>query len=177
MRMPNRHVAPAASRARHDKPQGSGRPVVRMGRRTAILAVVATFAVLLPTAIAGASVATSPTGNPTLDATLAQANQLAQQIDALSQQYDSLQIQLTQAQAEARLAHQNAARDLSVFAQDQGSIAAIAVESYMTGGLNPTLQLLSTSSPQSLLNRASIMSQLQRENGAKVSLVASAETQ
>ena len=178
MRMPNRHVAPAASRARHDEPHGSGRPVVRMGRRTAILAVVATFAVLLPTAIAGASVATSsPTGNPTLDATLAQANQLAQQIDALSQQYDSLQIQLTQAQAEARLARQNAARDLSVFAQDQGSIAAIAVESYMTGGLNPTLQLLSTNSPQSLLNRASIMSQLQRENGAKVSLVASAETQ
>lgn len=177
MRMPNRHVAPAASRAGHDKPQGSGRPVVRIGRRTAILALVATFAVLLPTAIAGASTATSPTGNPTLDATLAQANQLAQQIDALSQQYDSLQIQLTQAQAEARLARQNAARDLGVFAQDQDSIAAIAVESYMTGGLNPTLQLLSTNSPQSLLNRASIMSQLQRENGAKVSLVASAETQ
>jgi cell wall-associated NlpC family hydrolase len=154
-----------------------GRPVARISRRTAILAAVATLAVLLPTAIAGASTATPSTGNPTLDATLAQANQLAQQIDVLSQQYDSLQIQLTQAQAEARLAHQNAARDLGVFAQDEGSIAAIAVESYMTGGLNPTLQLLSTSSPQSLLNRASIMSQLQRENGAKVSLVASAETQ
>jgi peptidoglycan DL-endopeptidase CwlO len=140
------------------------------------MAVVAAFTVLLPTAVAGASTATPSTSNPTLDATLAEANKLAQQIDSLSQQYDSLRIQLTQAQAEARLAQQNAARDLSLFSQDQGTIAAIAVESYMSGGLNPTLQLLTTNSPQSLLNRASIMSQLQRENGAKVSLVASAET-
>jgi peptidoglycan DL-endopeptidase CwlO len=147
-----------------------------MGRRAAILGVAAIFAALLPTTVADASTATSPTGNPTLDATLAQANKLAQQIDALSQQYDSLRIQLAQAQSEASLARQNAARDLGIFAQDQNTIAAIAVENYMIGGLNPTMQLLTTNSPQSLLNRASIMTQLQRENGAKVNLVASAET-
>jgi len=147
-----------------------------MGRRTAILAIGAALAAFLPTAVTGASAASSPTGNPTLDATLAQANKLAQQIDSLSQEYDSLKIQLTQAQAEAKLALQNAARDKGIFAQDQSAIAAIAVENYMTGGLNPTLQLLSTSAPQNVLNRASIISQLQRENGAKVNLVASAET-
>jgi peptidoglycan DL-endopeptidase CwlO len=174
MRMPSRHVARSASLARSRQP-GSGIPVARIGRRTAILAAVAIFAALLPTAVARASTATSPTGNPTLDATLAQANKLSDEIQALSQQYDSLRIQLTEAQSEAALARQNAARDLGVFAQDQSSIAAIAVENYMSGGLNPTLQLLTTSSPQSLLNRASIMTQLQRENGAKVSLVASAE--
>jgi cell wall-associated NlpC family hydrolase len=175
MRMPSRHVARSASLLRTSH-RGSGRQFARIGRRTAILSGLAAFAVLLPATMTGALAASSPTGNPTLDATLAQANKLAQQIDALSQEYDSLKIQLTQAQSEAALAHQNAARDLSVFAQDQNSIAAIAVESYMSGGLNPTLQLLSTNSPQNLLNRASIMSQLQRENGAKVSLVASAET-
>ena len=46
----------------------------------------------------------------------------------------------------------------------------------MTGGMNPSMQLLETSSPQSLLNRASIMTQLEQQNGAKVSLVAAAET-
>jgi len=150
--------------------------VARIGRRTAILAVGAALAAFLPTAVTGASAASSPTGSTALDATLAQANKLSEQIDSLSQQADSLKIQLTQAQAEVKLAQQNAARDRGIFAKDQGSIAAIAVESYMTGGLNPTLQLLSTSAPQNLLNRASIISQLQRENGAKVSLVASAET-
>jgi cell wall-associated NlpC family hydrolase len=174
MRMPRRHVARSASLAPNQR-RRSGRRVARMGRRTAILGVAAIFAALLPTAVARASTATSPTGSPTLDATLAQATKLAQQIDALSQQYDSLRIQLAQAQAQAKLAQQNAARDLGIFSQDQGTIAAIAVENYMTGGLNPTLQLLTTNSPQSLLNRASIMTQLQRENGAKVSLVASAE--
>jgi peptidoglycan DL-endopeptidase CwlO len=46
----------------------------------------------------------------------------------------------------------------------------------MGGGLNPALQLLTTNSPQSLLNRASIMTQLQRENGARVRLVGAAVT-
>jgi cell wall-associated NlpC family hydrolase len=175
MRMPSRHVARPASLARNRQPR-SGRRVARISGRTTILVVGAALAAFLPTAVTGASAASSPTGNSTLDATLAQANKLAQQIDALSQQYDSLKIQLTQAQNEVTLARQNAARDRTVFAQDQGPIAAIAVESYMSGGLNPTLQLLTTSSPQSLLDRASIMTQLQRENSAKVSLVASAET-
>jgi peptidoglycan DL-endopeptidase CwlO len=160
MRMPRRHVARSASPAPNLQ-RRSGHRVARMGRRTAILGVVAIFAALLPTAVARASTATSPTGNPSLDATLAQANKLAQQIDALSQQYDSLRIQLAQAQAQAKLAQQNAARDLGIFSQDQGTIAAIAVENYMTGGLNPTLQLLTTNSPQSLLDRASIMTQQQ----------------
>jgi len=175
MRMPGRHVARSASLGRSNRPRPS-RTAARIGGRTVIVAAVAVVATLLPTALTGASAASSATGNPTLDATLAQANKLGQQIDSLSQQYDSLRIQLTQAKNEASLARKNAARYLSVFSKDQGSIAAIAVESYMTGGLNPTLQLLSTNSPQSLLNRASIMSQLERENGAKVSLVASAET-
>lgn len=159
----------------------AGRPGRRrpsIVRRTAVLgAAVAACAVLVPAGVAAAAPATSPTGNPTLDATLAEANKLSEQIDTLSQQYDSLKIQLTQARTEAAIARQNEARDESVFSQDQSSLAAIALESYMAGGLSPTLQLLSTDSPQSLLNRASIMAQLQRENGARVSLVSSAETQ
>jgi peptidoglycan DL-endopeptidase CwlO len=45
----------------------------------------------------------------------------------------------------------------------------------MTGGLDPSLQLLQSANAQSLLNRASIMTQLEEENGAKVSLVADAQ--
>ena len=45
----------------------------------------------------------------------------------------------------------------------------------MTGGMDPSMQLLETSSPQNLLNRASILTQLEQQNGAKVSLVAAAE--
>jgi cell wall-associated NlpC family hydrolase len=114
--------------------------------------------------------------NPSLDATLAKANALSQQIDSLSQQYDGLKIQLQQAQAEAALAKLDAARDQRLLTQDQSQISAIAIEGYMSGGVDPAMQLLETSSPQNLLDRASIMTQLEQENGAKVSLVAAANT-
>ena len=147
-----------------------------VARRTAVLAgAVAVCAGLLPIGVAGATSAAPASGTPSLSAILAKANALSQQIDSLSQQYDGLRIQLQQAQAEAKIAKEDAARDERALAQDQAYIGAIAVEGYMTGGMDPSMQLLETSSPQSLLNRASIMTQLEHENGAKVSLVAAAE--
>ncbi len=144
--------------------------------RTAVLAAAAAIcAAVLPAGVAGATPAAKSSGTPSLNATLAKANALSQQIDSLSEQYDGLKIQLQQAQAEAKIARQDAARDEQALAQYQAYIGAIAVEGYMTGGINPSMQLLETSSPQNLLNRASIMTQLERENGAKVSLVAAAE--
>lgn len=146
------------------------------GRAAALLGAAAICAAVLPSGVASATPASGGTGNPTLDATLAKANALSQQIDNLSQQYDGLKIQLQQAQAEAKLAKEDAARDQHILAQDQAYISAIAVEGYMSGGMDPAMQLLETSSPQNLLNRASIMTQLEQENGTKVSLVAAAHT-
>jgi peptidoglycan DL-endopeptidase CwlO len=179
-----RDVAPPRRAARRNRSGAArGLPVSvpsarrsRLAPRIAVLAAaVAVCSVVLPVGVASATTTVHTSSTPSsLTSVLAEANKLSQQIDALSQQYDNLQIQLSQTQAEVKLARQNAARDRSIFAQDQGSIAAIAVESYMGGGLSPSLQLLTTSSPQSLLNRASIMTQLQRENGAKVRLVGAA---
>ena len=147
-----------------------------VGRAAALLGAAAICATVLPGGVASATSATRASGTPTLTETLAKANALSQQIDSLSQQYDGLKIQLQQAQAEAGLAKEDAVRDERLLAQDQSYISAIAVEGYMTGGMNPAMQLLETSSPQNLLNRASIMTQLEQENGTKVSLVAAAET-
>jgi peptidoglycan DL-endopeptidase CwlO len=130
---------------------------------------------LCATVLSGATAQASPSGNPTLNQTLAEANKLSNQIDELGQQYDGLVIQLSQAKAEVKLAKENAARDERQLTADQSYIDDIAVVGYMTGGLNPSLQLLQASNPQSLLDRASIMTQLEEENGAKVSLVADAE--
>jgi cell wall-associated NlpC family hydrolase len=143
-------------------------------RRAVVLAgSMAICAAMLP----GGSAAAAPaarTGGPSLKAVLAEAKALSEQIDKLGQQYDALKVQLGEAKAAAAVAREDAARDQLILSQDQGSIGAIAAENYMTGGINPTLQLLTTASPQSLLNRASIMTQIQQENGAKVSLVANA---
>ena len=140
-----------------------------------LAAVVAACAAVFPATQAGA-VPAGPAGHRGLNAILAEANALSEQIDHLSEQYDALKIQLGQARATAAIARENAKRDEQILGQDQNSIGAIAVENYMTGGINPALQLLQASSPQGLLNRASIMAQLEHENGVKISFVAAADT-
>ena len=167
-------AARPARTARLARFAGGRRSARRARRAVGLVAALAVCSILLPASLADAAPTKTTSSNPSLDAVLAEANKLSAQIDLLSQQYDNLQIQLAAAQAAVKLARLNAARDRGIFASDETSIASIAVENYMTGGLNPTLQLLTTNSPQSLLNRASIMTQLQQENGAKVSLIAGA---
>jgi cell wall-associated NlpC family hydrolase len=176
-RMPHGRHLPRHSTSRSITGRGRARTRRTITSRIVVLAgAAAVCAGMLPAGVAGASSAVPASGTPSLNAILAQANALSQQIDSLSQQYDGLKIQLQQAQAEAKIAAEDAARDRAALAQDQAYIGAIAVEGYMTGGMNPSMQLLESSSPQNLLNRASIMTQLEQENGAKVSLVAAAET-
>jgi cell wall-associated NlpC family hydrolase len=135
-----------------------------------LAAILAACAAVLPAAQA------SPQGSaPTLNQTLAEANKLSAEIDNLSQEYDSLQIQLTQAREQAAIARQDVQRDSQLLSHDQVYIDQLAVEDYMTGGLDPSLQLLQSAAPQSLLNRASIMISLEQQDGTKVSVVANAE--
>jgi peptidoglycan DL-endopeptidase CwlO len=150
-----------------------GRHVARhRGWRALAVAVgaIGLFAAVFPAAIA------SPGGTPTLSQTLAEANKLSGQIDALGQQYDNLQIQLQQARAEAKIASESAARDERLVSAGQAYVAQIAVEGYMTGGLSPTLQLFQSANAQSLLNRASIIAQLEEENGSRLNVVVDAQT-
>jgi peptidoglycan DL-endopeptidase CwlO len=145
-----------------------------LARRAVVLAGSAALCAAL---VPGGSAVAAPAaraGNPSLKAVLAEANKLSEQIDSLSQQFDALKIQLAQAKATAAVARKAAARDQVILGQDQNSIGAIAVENYMTGGINPALQLFTTATPQGMLNRASIMTQIQQENGLKVTQVANA---
>jgi peptidoglycan DL-endopeptidase CwlO len=141
--------------------------------RAAVLASAATLlSLLLPAGIGSADSAGTPT---TLQATVAKANALSNQIDALGQQYDALRIQLNEARTEARIAQETALRDERALGAGQAAVAQLAAEGYMTGGLDPTLQLLQTSNPQAFLNRASIMLQLDHQQSGSVSLLSEAE--
>jgi peptidoglycan DL-endopeptidase CwlO len=148
-------------------------PVGRWSGRTIVTGAVAVAAVIIPAVAAGAA---PSSGTPSLKTTLAQANKLANEIDSLGQQYDELRIQLTQARREAKIARQTAQRDQKLMASGQTAIGQMAAEGYMNGSMDPTLQMLQTSNPQQFLNQASIMMQLQAENGDKLSVVSSAET-
>jgi peptidoglycan DL-endopeptidase CwlO len=142
--------------------------------QVAILAGAVTLASFaLPSGIGSAAPAGS---QPSLATLVARANKLSNEIDSLSQQYDALRIQLSQARAEVKIARKIALRDQKLMTAGQMAVGQIAAQGYMSGGLNPALQLLQSSNPQAMLNRASIMVQLQQENGSKITEVHAAET-
>lgn len=153
--------------------RGKARSRGAAGRLAALISVAAVASLALPSSVAGAA-ASSPA--PTLQALLAKAAKLSNQIDNLSQQYDALRIQYSEAQGEVRIAHLTVRRDELMFAADQSTIAQIAAAGYMTAGVNPALQLLQSSEPQAMLNRASILTQLQQENGDRIQLVSVAKS-
>ncbi len=166
--LPHRRSGQAGSRGAHAHAR-SRRAWGRVGI-LASAAALASFA--LPSGIGSADSVGSPTS---LKATVAEANALSNQIDVLSQQYDALKIQLTEARSEAAIAGETAQRDQKALGAGQAEVGEIAAEGYMTGGFNPTIQLLQAPDPQEFLNRASIMLQLQYQQGGTMSLLASAE--
>lgn len=144
------------------------------GRLAAGASVAAAVALALTGSVA---TATPRTPAPSLKTLLAEAAALSNQIDVLSQQYDALKIQLAEAQAQVKIARETMKRDESLLAHEQASIGQIAAAGYMSGGgISPTMQLFQSSNPQAILDRASILAQLQQENGDKINLVLSAKT-
>src|SRR5712692_9155720 len=159
-------------RPRGRAPRGKARSRWAIGFLSATISVAAAAGLAFPSA--GASAAGN-SGSPTLKQLLAEANKLSNQIDVLSQQYDALRIQYTEARQQVKIAWLTVKADQRLLAGERVSIAQIAAAGYMTGGLSPTMQLLQGSDPQALLNRAAILTELQRENGAKINLVTSAK--
>jgi len=167
---------------RYGKTDSRGNGAIRRTRngaprawgRIAVLASAATLvSLMLPSGIGSAdSAGGSPSG---FQATVAQANTLSNEMDVLSQQYDALKIQLAEARTESKIAEQTAQRDEQALGTGQAAVAQIAAQAYMTGGFDPSIELLQSPNSQQVLNRASIIQQLAHEQSGTVSLIAAAE--
>ena len=129
----------------------------------------------LPASLSVAAQASPASPEPTMKELMAKANKIARQVEVLSNQYDALRIQLQEARTEATLARNAAERDAKQLTAGQLAVGQIAAQGYMTGGFDPTLQLLQSSDPQGFVNRVSIMLQLQHENGDRVSAATTAK--
>lgn len=162
---------------RHSRPRtraaaGVARGGRATGRLATALSVAAAIGLALPASVAGAA---SASPNPGLKQLLAEAAKLSRQVDDLSQQYDALRIQYSEAKAQVKIAHLSVRRDEKLLAAGQAAIAQIAAAGYMSGNsIDPAVSLLESSNPQSMLDRASILGELQKENGDKIHLVTAA---
>ncbi len=152
----------------------SARPGVDSARvlRTAavITGAAASLALLLPGGVSSAQ------PKPSLNSLVAQAKQLTYQINALSEQYDGLRVQLSSAKVAAKKAEKAAARDAAALKTGHTAVSRLAAASYENAGYDPTLELLSSGNPSQFLNQASIMEQLDQENGNRVATLEAAQT-
>ena len=127
------------------------------------------LALLMPAAVSDAAPA------PTLSSLVAQAKQLTYQINSLSEQYDGLRVQLASAKSAAAKAQKAAAADSAALKVSQTTVSRLAAASYENAGYDPTLDILSANNPDQYLNQASIMEQLDQENGTRVADLAKAQ--
>jgi cell wall-associated NlpC family hydrolase len=130
-----------------------------------LVGAAAALALVLP---GGISAAQTTAPKPNLTTLVAEAKQLEFQINALSEQYDGLHIQLARAQANAWIAQNAASRGAAALAVSQQSVAQLAAANYMSSGLDPTFQALTTGDPQQFLSQASAVAELDQSSGMKV---------
>jgi peptidoglycan DL-endopeptidase CwlO len=153
---------------------GFVRPRPRLGLRllrtaTVVTGAAASLALILPGGVSSAQPA------PSLSDLVAQAKQLTYQINALSEQYDGLRVQLSSAKVTEKKAEKAAAQDAAALKTGRSAVSHLAAASYENAGYDPTLELLSSNNPTQFLNQASIMEQLDQENGDRVTTLEAAQ--
>jgi peptidoglycan DL-endopeptidase CwlO len=148
--------------------------VRKLSGAAGLAAATVTLALIVP---GGISAAQTIAPKPDLKTLVAEAKQLEFQINALSEQYDGLRIQLTRAQANAKIAQNAASRGAAALALGQQTVAQLAAANYMSSGLDPTFEALTTGNPAEFLSQASAMAELDQSSGMRFNSLASQVTQ
>ena len=140
---------------------------------------VRTVSRVLPLVVAAASVAVLLQGSasqaqtvrvqPSLNQLVAEAKQLSNQVDSLSQQYDGIKIEITHAKSQELFAKQAAKQANEAMAGSQAAVAQLAAMGYMNGGMDPTLQLLTSGDPGKFLSQASTVEEVDNQAGLRLS--------
>lgn len=125
----------------------------------------ATVAVLLQ---GGASQAQTIRSQPSLSSLVAEAKQLSNEVDSLGQQYDSLKIQIANAKTAETNARKAAREAQQAMAGSQQAVSQLAAMGYMNGGMDPTLQMLTSGDPGRFLNQASTVEELDNQAGLRL---------
>jgi peptidoglycan DL-endopeptidase CwlO len=130
---------------------------------------------MLPATASDAQTTGAALPQPTLNQLVAEANQLSDQITSLGQQYDGLGIELSHAESEEKFAKAAVRRDDAAVARSQQNVAELAAGEFMNEGLDPTVQLLTSSNPQQFLGQVSIVQELDSEDGLELSTLEEAQ--
>jgi cell wall-associated NlpC family hydrolase len=116
--------------------------------------------VTLAGALASYAAVAGAAPRPTISQVTAQVSKLTTAQDRAIQQYDQVNQQLVAANARLKLVDAELARDQAQFDSMRADIAQIAAAAYEDGNLTSIAALLTSANPQTVLTKASYLSQL-----------------
>jgi cell wall-associated NlpC family hydrolase len=116
--------------------------------------------VALAGALASYAGAVGASPKPTISQVTAQVSKLTTAEDRAIQQYDLVNQQLSTANARLKLVNTELARDRAQFNTMRTDIAQIAAAAYKDGNMTSMAALLTSANPQTVLNKASYLTQL-----------------
>ncbi len=140
------------------------RPAVRRWRRGWLVAM--SFATVVAVAGIGGSAAAFP--QPTVTQVKARLAALNAKSARLGQQYDQVLQQLSAANQRLKVLNKETARYRTTFDQMRAQIGRIAAVAYEQGGASSPVALLTSESPQQVLNQSSILTELSIANASQI---------
>ena len=144
--------------------RGAARPGARSLRRGWLIAL--SFATA--GAVAGIGGSASALPQPTIAQVKARLAHLDAKSLRLSQQYDEVLQQLSAANQRLKILHKETARYSKTFDAMRREIGRLAAVAYEQGGASSPVALLTSESPQQVLDQSSILSELSIANTAQI---------
>ena len=148
-------------------------PTRRRARTLAFLLIAALSLAVLPTLTATAQVQPL-TGAAQIAQARRQLDALNTKVDIAVEEYDVGAIALAKAQQQAQVAQARVDRSRQQLAALQADFGSVAAAAYRSGGAGDFLTLVTTSSPQTFLDKASALDHISRNKREQIQLLRAA---
>jgi peptidoglycan DL-endopeptidase CwlO len=138
-----------------------------------VLAASAVAATVIPAGIGAAS----PSSSLSLRQVEARISVLNTRAERITESFDSANTELTVLQRKERITNALLRRDQALLSKVQRRVAAGAAAAYRTGGLDPTLSLVSSGTPQTFLDQTASLDEVARYDANQVAYANAAQRQ
>lgn len=96
------------------------------------------------------------------------AERLHNKVEVLAERYNGLRVQLKDANKAAKQAKKNASEQAGKLQEAEKRIRQLAATRYMTGGMDPAIELATSDNPQTVLDRAATLHRMSEEDASKL---------
>ncbi|HVV75868.1 MAG TPA: NlpC/P60 family protein [Mycobacteriales bacterium] len=135
------------------------------------ITLAAFVAALVPTGIGAAA----PTSHLSLTQVKAQIATLDAKAERITEQYNNARDHLAELQKKAQLTASELTRDQATLTRSESKLAAQAAAAYRTGGLDATMSLVTSGSPQTFLDQTSTLQEVAHYQASQVAAADAAQ--